>query len=365
MFMKTKLLLCLTAICFPCFSQTFHQTADSIRRVYNIPALGYSIIKSDSILDTDVFGYNRTDRNEKASLNSRFHIGSNSKAITALLAAKLVEQNKVNWDTRFLDLFPALRRKARRAYQDITLQELLSHRARLKPFTAGDEFFAIADIKDYERQKLKFASFVLRQRPQMLMANESYKYSNAGYTLGLMMLEKVTGKTYRDLINDLLNAPLGLDILIGWPNSNDTTQPCGHQGKLFGYDTLRPQFDTNEYRINCLITPAGDLNMKLPDYAKLMQLFLKGLRGQDVFLKSETYKHLLFGMPDYSLGWANGVKNKQYYAFHDGSGGTFFCHILIVKELDLGIAIVSNSAEEATKTGIFALRDLILKKYSN
>jgi hypothetical protein len=48
--------------------------------------------------------------------------------------------------------------------------------------------------------------------------------------------------------------------------------------------------------------PSGDLNIKLKDYIKFLQLNLKGLAGQNNYLKAETYTFLHNGIKDYALG---------------------------------------------------------------
>jgi D-alanyl-D-alanine carboxypeptidase len=344
--------------------QNLTQASDSIIKTNNIPAIVYAILKSDTILEINVLGLQRIDRKNHVTINSRFHLGSNSKAITAFIAANLVEHKKLKWDTRFFDLFPELLLNANKAYSNITLCELLSHRARIQPFTSGKEFLELTLKDSANSRKLQFAEFVLKQNPQNVEKNKII-YSNAGYALATMMMEKVSGKSYATLINEILNGHLNLNVSFGWPNSIDSSQTFGHQGQSWGFETIQPLTDTNGYKIDELIVSAGDINMTLPSYSKFIQLFLKGIKGTDSFLKSETYNYLLFGLPEYSLGWSNGLKENRYFATHDGSGGTFYCHTVIVKKLDLAIIIVTNSAEEKTVAGIHALEQVIKEKYGN
>lgn len=70
-----------------------------------------------------------------AKPDDKFHIGSNTKAITSFISVLLVEQGQIKWDTKFLDLFPELKQKSRKEYQNITLQDLLTFRGRLPAYT--------------------------------------------------------------------------------------------------------------------------------------------------------------------------------------------------------------------------------------
>ena len=80
--------------------------ADSIRKVYNIPELNYAVVSSDSILEMYSLGYKKIGSDRKSDIHDLFRIGSNTKAITGFIAALLVKEGKISWDTRFFDLFP-------------------------------------------------------------------------------------------------------------------------------------------------------------------------------------------------------------------------------------------------------------------
>ena len=121
---------------------------DSMRIAFNFPAVAYGVVRNDSIIALNVLGYRDIETKEKAQLSDYFHIGSNTKSFTAFLAGKLVDDGKINWETRFFDLFPELKEKANPAYHDMTLQELLSHRARLINFKHESEIPTI--IAEYE-----------------------------------------------------------------------------------------------------------------------------------------------------------------------------------------------------------------------
>jgi CubicO group peptidase (beta-lactamase class C family) len=338
--------------------------ADSIRHSSSIPALGYAVFRSDTILELEVLGLKRNDRGERADRASRFHLGSNTKAITAFIAAKLVEEGKIHWSTRFFDLYPALEANARADYAAVTLQDLLAHRAGVQPFTDGKEFKKLKlEGVGEEGDDIRFARYLLARPPQKPKGGEQSVYSNAGYALAAMMLEQAAQDSYAGLVEQFMNKQLALGAQFGWPHWADSSQVYGHQGKSWGHKTLRPLTGNDGYVINGLIAPAGDMNMTLPDYVRFLQLHLQGLNGTSGVLSGETCRHLLFGLPDYALGWGNGLSKDRQIASHDGSGGTFYCHAVLIEPWGLGIALVANTAEEASVEGLYALRQAILQAY--
>lgn len=93
----------------PSKSQNLTKIADSIRIKNNIPEMAFAVISATNIIEKQVIGFHKISANtnaEKAQINDYFHLGSNTKAITGFIAATLVEQKKLNWNTKFFDLFP-------------------------------------------------------------------------------------------------------------------------------------------------------------------------------------------------------------------------------------------------------------------
>jgi len=185
-------------------SQGLSDFADSIRKEYEIPEIGYAVITSDSILKMDILGVKRAGTAIGADPDDRFHLGSNTKAITGFIAALLVKEKKIGWDTKFFDLNPDLKPNSKPAYYDMTLQDLLTHRARIRPFTDGDEYPnpLVGEFKgDTSTQRYQFVEWVLTLDP--VDSEEKITYSNAGYSAAAVMLEKASGKTWENLVLEL------------------------------------------------------------------------------------------------------------------------------------------------------------------
>ena len=330
---------------------------DSLRVKYNIPAIAYGIIRNDSVLVEHVTGFRNIETKEKASPNDLFHIGSNTKAFTSFLAGKLIEKGLISWNTKFFDLYPEMKAESNPAYAEITLQQLLSHRARLIQFKNESEVYPIADYEKNIRKNLalpekriQFMRQVLKYEPIPLYDIPDDRYSNAGYIAAALMLEKVSGKHWEDLISGMSNE-LNLGIHIGWPDSDDPHQPLGHinpeNWKIDGKETLIPIPEIlrnyhyfNQYVLLC--TPAGNTSIGISGFLKFLQMNIDGLNGKDNYLNHETYRNIFYSYPDYSNGWAH----EKYVVpcfHHKGSAGTFNSIAVIVPEKNLGIAVMINS----------------------
>lgn len=341
-------------------AQDFEKIAKDIIAKDSIPEMTFAIITKDSISIKKVLGHHKiTELNEKpnADINDFFHLGSNTKAITGFIAGYLVDKNKIQWDTKFFDLFPKLKKKSNKDYNNITLKDLLTHRAKIQPFTSGTEYQKLPNFKGNKQQKrAEFARYVLTI--SAIKNTTNYNYSNAGYSVATLMLEKVSGKSWEDLCNEILKTHLDIDFVFGWPNRNAQNQPYGHwieNGKIV------PVNPNVEYDLS-LVEPAGDLSMNIENYTKFIQLNLKGLSKENDFLKPNTYNFLHTSKDEYAIGWGNYAKNGKQISEHAGSDGTFFCYAQIDRENLIGYVVIVNSGTESAQSGVFEMINELKKK---
>lgn len=115
--------------------------------------------------------------------------------------------------------------------------------------------------------------------------------------------------------------------------------------------------------IPSVLAPSGDINMTISDMSKYVQVFIDGISSKDGYIKSTTCNYLLFGLPDYSIGWGNAYDGETY-AFHNGSDGTYYSHVMVFKELKSAIIILTNAPDnEDTHNFIADLRNHLKRKY--
>ena len=126
--------------------------------------------------------------------------------------------------------------------------------------------------------------------------------------------------------------------------------------------------DPNE-RVPSIIWPAGAVEMSLDDYARFLQLHLRGLEGRDtVLLRAATIKRLHASPvtpPDnFGLGWGIQEFDGAPARVHVGSAGAFYAVAILQPTRDLGVAVFANAggdrAAAATKD---ALKTLV-RRYS-
>ncbi|MDX1904996.1 MAG: serine hydrolase domain-containing protein [Thermonemataceae bacterium] len=344
------------------FGQKTVQFADSISSAYNIPEISYAVIDSKTTLEIAALGRHSIDLSDTATLNDRFHIGSNTKAMTAFIIAKYVEKGKLKWTTKFFDLFPEWKEKSKADYSDITLQDLLSHKAGIWPFQGGEDDPQIPDFKGTKPEKRKqFGLFVLTLEPVKLDEQNPFIYSNAGYTLATLMVEKVTGKSWEQLVEKVFNKDLKLIVKLSWPENQKTKDTWGHS---FENGKLTPVPSTVDYHLD-FTEPAGDINIKLKDYIKFIQLNLQGLLGENNYLSAKTYQFIHKGINNYSLGWYNIYENNKEFSTHSGTAGTYYSLVHIDRIKGKAYIIFTNSFNQDTKQGVRLLMRKLKENYGS
>ena len=94
---------------------------------YGLPALAAAVVQSGHVIAAGAVGTRRADTETPVTLDDRFHIGSDTKAMTALLAAMLIEAGALHWDSTVAAVFPELAGTMDAGLRRVTLKQLLSH----------------------------------------------------------------------------------------------------------------------------------------------------------------------------------------------------------------------------------------------
>jgi CubicO group peptidase (beta-lactamase class C family) len=299
---------------------------------------------------------NKTD---KLSINDIMPIGSCSKSVTGLVAAKLVSQDLITWETDFFSLYPELKSN-RTKFNKLTFKNLLSHRAEVPPLT-GQNNEVMPDMKllldTTSLGRINLAKWILKQTPASL--NKAYNYSNGGYVLAALMIEKVTGKTWEQLINEQLSSQ-GITTYYKFPNEIDSNFVWLHDERRY---PVSPEFN-DEAGVRKPLAAGGLIFMSFSDAIKYVQLNMKGYAGESNFLSKEEFQFLHSGLSEYSLGWGNRDINGNLNILHRGNiGGRSWCLFQFIPSKKIGVVIMTNSGDQQTGLIINQVRDYLIARY--
>ena len=334
---------------------------------HHLVGMAAVVIRADSIAGTGSAGVRRAGHSTPINIHDLFHLGSNTKAITATMIARLIEAGKLSWTTTPLDVFPEMKDSIHPSFKTITLEQLFSHYAGIPPYTDTDskEFKDLPKLRGSgAEQRLKFAEWVLEHEPAVAPGTKA-AYSNAGYAIAAAMAERVTGSTWEALIVSQVLNPLGIHAIFEWPAASDKNQPWGHVDTKKDFRPQNPA-DKDE-QVPPFLLPAGGIAMSLDDYGIFLQEHLRGLEGKPGKLLSvETIKrmHTAPMHDNFALGWGVQQVNDVPSSVHSGSDGTFYAVVAIQPTRDTAIAVVANSGGDRSGTGSSAALKALLAQYA-
>jgi CubicO group peptidase (beta-lactamase class C family) len=315
-----------------------------VRAKYRVPALACAIIRGDQIVAMGAVGARIAGKPDSIDISDRFHIGSCTKSMTATLIGVLKDRGLLNWETRLSGIFPELAEKMRPEYRSITIDQLLHHRSGLPDDRedAGLYNRLLHLSGTLRQQRMELVSIGL-QLPPASAPGASTIYSNMGYSILGAVAERVTGKSWEDMMRQCIFDPLQMESAgFGSPRGGQNpNQPWGHRIVRFPFARLTTDPDTH---VPSAAAASGDVSLSLEDWAKLAALHLDAERGHCRILLCETFQHLHSSSESrMACGW--GVNRYDWAGAvleHAGSEGSWYATIGIAPEKNFAILTAAN-----------------------
>lgn len=322
--------------------------AAAVRKDADCPAIGIAVWQEGKPLEVVVDGVRVLGKPERVQPDDIWHIGSIGKSITSTLIGRLIEMGKLRWDMTLKEAFPEVRIKP--GYEGATLEQIMHHRGGIPQdmgFSQEQVDAICGDETDPVKIRERYVRNVLGREP-IAKPGERFAYSNAGYALLGHLAEKVMGKPFEALTEDVVFAPLGMKTARVGKSDLPGAKPSGH---VKGDKGLEP-FNLGG-KLGVLIAPAGDMSCSVGDLARFAKMHVDALRGKHGLLKSETVKRLHDpipespGGPGYACGWSVGrLPGTSLGHGHNGSNGTFRAEMAVFpKEGLVVVAIVNRGGE--------------------
>lgn len=165
-----------------------------------------AIAKDSKVVFNKAYGLSNIENNEKLTTNHLFHIASHSKTFTATAVMQLQECGKLRIDDPITNYLPWLAQHSDQRWRDVTLRQLLSHSAGVIRDGQASGFWQFqGEFPDEDEFKKQIMKSQLVFEP-----NSEFKYSNFGFGLLGLVIERVSGKSYADVVAENIITPLDL-----------------------------------------------------------------------------------------------------------------------------------------------------------
>ena len=325
-----------------------------ICRKHDVPAMAVAVVNANGLVHSQCFGNRKRGTFDKVELSDRFPIGSNTKSMTATLAAVLVEAGKIEWETTISDVWP----KAKDAdihpqLRKVTLDQLLSHQSGLPENISDISSQAWASFFDEKlsptlerRGMLKLVLSPAPTQPQ-----GKFAYSNLGYAVVSAMLETRAKESFESLMKKHVFDPLEMRSadFRSMKSAQQLKPPLlwGHQAN--GGKSVDPRTVSAENPT--VYAAAGTVHLSIEDYAKYARWQLAG-KPAPVLRSQSAYDHLHEPLVDkaagekYGCGWICSNSGLGPALTHAGSNTNTFAVIWVLPKSDFAAVVCTNSGEQ-------------------
>ncbi len=344
-----------TAFCPLVGDEAVTRVLKPIRQKFGVPAMAAAVVTSEGIQFVGAAGVRKRGTEIPVTLTDQWHLGSDTKAMTATLVARLVERGQLKWDMTLAEVFPDLAPQVHPDFGTVTLLHLLSHRAGLPANLElakylGDGVVAL---------RLRAVREELAKPPTRAPGSH-YEYSNLGYIIAGAVVEKMTGQSWEKTMSTEIFAPLQMRTagFGGTGTAGQIDQPWPHTAD--GEPTTENGLAVDNPPV---MGPAGRVHCTIQDWAKFIQDQLRGAKGEAALLKPGSYQNLHtppFG-GEYALGWIVGQRDwgGGKVLNHAGDNTMNFANVWIAPQRDFAILVCVNqsgdSAFQATDEAVGAL----------
>lgn len=297
------------------------------------------ISKNNSVLYQGAFGLASKENNVSNDFNTAFNLASITKMFTGIALAQLVEKGKLSFNDSINKFLPDL---LSNLTSGITIHQLLTHTSGLGSFFT-DEFHnsnhaAYRSLNDYVK-------LIKKDKPQFKPGSK-WAYSNTGYLLLGLIIEKVSGMNYFDYIKHNIFEKAEMNNSDFYesdrPNKNIAT-PYTKNNRYLN--------DSINWSIPLFIAPVKGSSAG-GAYASAIDMFYfsTSLMNNKLLSKSFTDEVISGKAPydspellkKYAYGFANQVVNRKLIVFHDGGANGISTSIDIYPELGYSVIILSN-----------------------
>jgi len=295
-----------------------------------IPGISLAVLRNGRIVLLKSYGLANVEHRVPVKPETIFQSGSIGKQFTAAAVMILVQDGKLSLDDKITKFFP----DAPVTWSNITVRHLLNHTSGMGDYPAE------IDLKrDYTEEELLSA---FKKAPLQFEPGASWDYSNAGYVVLGMLIRKVTGKFYGDVLQERIFRPLGMTT------ARVISEADIVPNRAAGYRLVNGELKNQEWvSPSTNSTADGSLYFSIMDLAKWdAALYTDAPLKQSSLEQIWTPATLNNGKrKDYGYGWHAGVIRKRRVAFHGGAWQGFKSSIIRFPDDKLTIIFLANSWE--------------------
>ena len=286
-----------------------------------------SIYKNGREIYTSSTGFADVEAKKLADKETRYRVGSITKTFTASMIMQLIEEGKLQLDTKLSTFYPQIPNA-----EKISIEDLLRHQSGLFNFTSKKEYLEYMEAAKTKEELLQ----IFKENGTAFSPGEKNEYSNTNYVLLSFILEDIEKAAYPEILQKRITGPVGLKNTY-YGGKIDPTK-----GEAFSY-TKKKDWE-----------PATETDLSIPQGAggivstptDLNEFFTALFNGEVV--SSQSLEKMKTMTNNYGIGlFSYPFDDKQLYG-HTGGIDGFSSMAVYAPEEDVAIAFISNAADMST-----------------
>lgn len=309
---------------------------------------GFIVIHDSAVAFAQGWGMANIATGVPFSTNTPSCIASLTKQFTAVAVLILYERELLSLETEALSILPELPTE----WSAITVHHLLTHQSGIPNYTdiTGDEPANIDGLTNADALNLVLANPTLDFPP-----GTNTSYSNTGYIILAMIVERLADMNYSDFLDANIFQPLGMtstfvsDETVVYPSN--TAQPYDEQNRLYEYSLYT--------------YGAGGIYTTLTDYAKWdLALYTNTIVRQSTL--ELAFTGYTGGENNFGYGWMVGTHHGSKSLRHGGFSTGFLNYVLRIPDKRFTYMFLSNGgvfANDGFDTWTSELMEMILSYY--
>jgi CubicO group peptidase (beta-lactamase class C family) len=295
----------------------------------HIPGVSLGVVRGGKLVEAKGYGKASVELNSPATPRTLYALASVSKQLTATAVMLLVQDGKIRLDDSLMNYFSWMPKE----WSEIKVRHLLSHTSGIR-----DEEYK-GDFLEWERQEHNQEEIVRTAfGPLLATPGEKFRYSNTGYRVLGMLIEKVSGQSYWDFLEQRIFHPLGMAVT----RNSDPQSVIPNRARGYGFSDGRlinrePVTASSAFAQGALISSVLDLAKW--DDALNSEMLLKRSNLEEMW----TPVRLRDGTTsNYGFGWYLRPVNKHKTVGHGGDMPGFTSFIWRFIDDRLTVIVLSN-----------------------
>lgn len=311
---------------------------DGLRAEYDVPGVAVGVLVS-GLQCLVSSGVADVDSREPVTNDTLFFIGSTTKTMTATALMSLVDQGLVDLADRVVDHLPELRLSDEAACGRLRVGHLLNH-------TAGWQGDATIPVRD-DADALAASLDVVATLDQWVQPGDVVSYNNMALLVAGRLIERLTGRSYEDVVTERVLAPLGMHDTVFHPwQVGDRQVAHGHVVR----DGTLGSVPLPDYRRGN--NPAGGAMSSVADLVRYAAYHLDARCDGQAPIRDTT--RLLMQRPTVTcrsrfdaigITWMLVRRDGLQHVQHPGSiANVYLTTFTLLPEFDLGLTVLTNAA---------------------